>query len=487
MIEPAFTSVSSMKTKTATRSQRSAACLLGFLAIVALGVSFAADDAPPLELHEWSVWVAEPQGKSFNAATEFPTAMPGLVESERSRKRDPDKPKPAPVSLMTLYGTPPEVADVDLKISAGRPISQWPRSEGKASRLRWLDLTLSKELINRETLAYIPETHWFHKARALEGLFIQLKKGGRAERFFAYDIELQTPLNIRLDGGPEQYQLANLSKHSLHDIMLIAPGKDGHRVGWLDTLEPTPGAAETGGNKPVQPAQANAQPAGAVVAVAAGANVVLAAPAAAAPVAAAPAAVAAPAGAPAAANQKPADAKPAEKPENKIKLPEIPLSGPLAVDSDEFRQKTDVEMRRRLTATGLKPGEVDLIMELYAPHFFATDEIHLVFRFSQPGLDELTPLSVEPDTTKIKRVALVIARRVDPRHREDVQKLITELADASYSKREETEKKLKELGNLAIPNLKEAMKSTDLEVVMRAERILLSHKEQLPNEQNPAQ
>lgn len=410
-------------------------CLL--MLALAGQMALAADETPLLELHEWSVWIGEPQAKTINGGNDYPTAMPGLVETERSRKRE-EKPKPAPIGVMTIYGEPPEVVDVDLKISAGRPISQWPRSEGKSNRLRWLDLKLTKEISNPELLAYIPETHWFNKARELNGLYIQLKKGGRAERFFAYDLELQTPLNIRLDGGPDVYKVANVGKHNFHDVLLIAPGPDGHRIGWVDTIAAAPGggtAAAPGGNNPAQPQQG------------------------------------------AAATPKPDPSKET--------IVEIPLSGPFATDSEDFKEKTDAEMRRRLTKTGLTAAEVDLIMSLYSPHFFATDDIHFVFRISQDGLDQITPLVVEPETTKIKRVGLVIARRVDPRLREDVQQLITDLADASYAKREKAEKRLKDLGNLAVPSLKEAMKSKDLEVVMRAERLLLGQKEQLPPEQNP--
>jgi len=443
-------------------------------------VSIAAEDNVNLEVHEWSVWIAEPHGKQINGAADYPTAMPGLVDSERSRKRDSGKQKPAPVSLMTIYGTPPDVVDVDLKITAGRPISQWPRSEGKANRLRWMDLTLSKELTNQELIAYIPETHWFRQARELDGLYIQLKKGGRAERFFAYDLELNSTLNIRIDGGPDQYKIANLGKQAIHDVLLILPGTDGVRLGWVDIVSPTPNAAATGSeNKPPATPAAQAQPAAqptVAVAGAPGAAVVLANP------------LEAPATKPAGAeNQKPdATAAPA-KPPVKDLLVEIPLTAPIAIDSDEFKQKTDVELRRRLGTTGLNAKEIDLMMSLYAKHFFATDDIQVVYRMSQAGIDELTPLTIEPDTAKVKRVAMVIAKKVDPRLRDDVQKLVGELADVSYAKREQAEKRLRELGNLAIPSLKEAMKSKDLEVVMRAERILLGHKEQLGNDPAAAQ
>src|SRR5262245_4117933 len=208
-----------------------------------------AEDTPPLELHEWSVWLGEPQGKAINSLTDHASAMPGVVETDRSRRREAEKPAPSPLGVMTLYGEPPEVVDIDLRIAAGRPVAQWPRSEGKSNRLRWLDLKLSKELTNREALAYIPEGHWFHTARDLGGLYLQLKKGGRIERFLAYDLEFQSTLAVRVDGGPEQYKVANLGKHALHDVLLIVPGPEGHRLGWVDKIDPAPGssAATPGG------------------------------------------------------------------------------------------------------------------------------------------------------------------------------------------------------------------------------------------------
>ena len=438
-----------------------------------------ADDDLPLELHEWSVWLGEPQSKQINAGAIYPTAMPSLVESERNRRREADKQKPSPIGLMTIYGNPPEVVDVDLKITGGRPVSQWPKSEGKASRLRWLDLTLSKELSNPELIAYIPETHWFHQARALGGLYIQLKKGGRAERFFAYDLEFQSPLTVRVDGGPDEYKFVNLGKHPLHDILLIVPGKDGVRLGWLDTIAGAPGGGAA--NTPANPA-GGAQNAAQPVAVQNAGGVVLANPGGAA------VAAAAPANNGAAANNQPAAAQGAAgQPGAKETLAAISLSEPIALDSEDFKKKTDAELRQRLSKTGLTEAEINLMLSLYSQYFFATDEIQVLYRISQEGIEEMTPLAVEPDTTKIKRVAMVIARKVDPRLREDVQKLVTELGDASYTVREKAESRLKELGNLASSNLKEAMKSKDLEVVMRAERLLLKLKEQLGADPNAAQ
>jgi hypothetical protein len=454
------------------------ATLLAILVLCVLSFSSSrcavADDPPPLELHEWSVWIGEPQGKAINSLTDFASAMPGVVETDRTRRRESEKPAPSPLGVMTLYGEPPEVVDIDLRIATGRPVAQWPRSEGKSNRLRWLDLKLAKELTNREALAYIPAGHWFHEARELGGLYLQLKKGGRIERFLAYDLEFQSTLTVRVDGGPEQYKVANLGKHALHDVLLIVPGSEGRRLGWVDKIDPAPGApagspATPGGNPPVgQPSE----PRRVAVTRAVAGGVVVAA--AAAPVAVPAGQPATPAGGNPPAGQPNAPGQPAKE-----TLADVPLSAPLAADSDEFKEKTSGELRKRLAAAGLKEAEINLLHSLYAKHFFESDEMQLVYRVPQEGIDEMTPLTVEPENTKMKRVALVIARNVDPRLRDDVSKLVAELGDTSYAKREQAEKRLKDLGRLAIPNLKEALKNKDPEVVMRAERLLLIQKEPL--------
>ncbi len=406
--------------------------LLCFAAMYAalIGCPAIADDAPAFEVHEWSVWVGEPQAKGMNSQIDYLSAMPGLVETERSRRREPGKSSPSamtPLSVMTLYGQPPEFVDLDLKVPSGRPIAHWPKSEGKSNRLRWLDLKVTKELLNPEGIAAIPAAHWFHQARDLGGLYLNFRKGGRIERFLTYDLELQATLPARVDGGPDQYKIANISKHKLNDVLLIVPDDQGVRVGWLDVANaPTPAVA--GPNPP--PAQPNAT----------------------------------------------------GQPDPKETVTDITLSERLKPDSEEFQQKTSGELKRRLTAAGMTEGEVELLHSLYAKHFFDSNEVQLVLRLSSEALDEITPLAVEPETAKVKRVALMVGRKVDPRLREDVQKLIANLGDASYAQRENAEKRLKDLGRLAIPNLKEALKNKDLEVVMRAERLLLGHKEQLGTE-----
>jgi hypothetical protein len=53
------------------------------------------------------------------------------------------------------------------------------------------------------------------------------------------------------------------------------------------------------------------------------------------------------------------------------------------------------------------------------------------------------------------------------------------LGDDVYANREQAERKLRDLGRMAIPALKEAVNSPDPERVMRAERLLLRQNERL--------
>lgn len=408
--------------------------LLTYLCLALLRSSAArAEDPPKFEVHEWSVWVGDAQGNTINPVADFTSAMPGIVETDRSRRKDAAKPGPTPMSLLTLYGEPPEVVDLDLRVSTGRPVAQWPKSESKSNRLRWLDLTVSKAPSKPEALVIVPEGHWFHKARELGGLYLQMKKSTRSERFLTYDLEFQASLTLRVDGGPDQFKIANLGKHPLKDVLLIVPSSDGRRVGWIESIAGVPNAPA--GNPPPQQPQ-------------------------------------------------PATKDGQAAPQSPETLVDCPLSGVLKSESDEYREKTSGEWRKRLTAAGISAAEIDLLLSLHAGQMFESDAPQIVFRLSPEALEEMAPLSVEPETAKIKRVALVVVRNIDPKLRETIDKLIAELGDNVFSTRERAESRLRELGRLAIPKLKEALKNTDPEIVTRAERLLLAQKEQLPPEAN---
>ena len=81
-------------------------------------------------------------------------------------------------------------------------------------------------------------------------------------------------------------------------------------------------------------------------------------------------------------------------------------------------------------------------------------------------------MEIVPEPAKTVRVALLLLQHIDPAMKQEADGLIVQLGDRSYAKREAAERRLAELGTLAKPQLEKALKTTDLEVVFRAERLL---------------
>jgi hypothetical protein len=117
--------------------------------------------------------------------------------------------------------------------------------------------------------------------------------------------------------------------------------------------------------------------------------------------------------------------------------------------------------------------------------FFEGEAIVVACRLDPGTIDAKIPLSVFPEPTKTTRVALVIVRNADPALGNEVERLVSQLGDTKYVAREAAQKRLTELGPLAFGPLNKALSSADLEIVIRAERILLDQN-QTPNPQPQA-
>ena len=73
---------------------------------------------------------------------------------------------------------------------------------------------------------------------------------------------------------------------------------------------------------------------------------------------------------------------------------------------------------------------------------------------------------------KVSRDPLVV-HGVDPRLQDRARTLVQQLGDKSYKARESAETRLLELGPVAVPALEDALTHKDVEIVFRAERLLL--------------
>ncbi|HEX5444958.1 MAG TPA: hypothetical protein VFW87_14065 [Pirellulales bacterium] len=490
-------------------------CLLLFAA-----TTRADDEIANYEIHEFSLWGLDPTLEQVNQLQHYPSALPGVVETERSRVNEQQK--LTPLGLITFHGEPVKDLEIDLRVQSGRFLGHWPPAESKSGRLRWLDLATVPEAAKDAFMAAVDDKHWFVAGRQLDGLFAQGKS--RTERFLAYDCELKYEVPLQLTGGPDRYQLANRGKTPLLNVLILAPAENGLRIGRIEKLDPTkpaaakadakpadrkPGDSKPGDSKPADaPAAAekkvessateapkSVQPASARTAEKAAAaapdkEAGEAKPADAKPDAAKPDAAQAekveakqPAATPEAASAPGAAAQPAPTATAQpAPLPgvDVEMSQPLAKDSDELKAVNE-SLTASLKQVGLTGQEAELLLGRGLNHLVETKEMLVLFRLPPDAIEERLPLVAYPAPRKTIRTALVLVRNLDPKIKEEVQKLIAELGAEKYSVREAAEKRLLELGRLAVPALKEAAKpaNKDLEVVFRAERILLAQNEKL--------
>lgn len=486
------------------------AAIFSFLAPAA-----GADDEANYDLHEFSLIGLDPTLEQANELKHYPSAMPGVVETDRSRANEARK--LTPLAVVTLHGEPVKDLEIDLRVQSGRFVGHWPPAESKSGRLRWLDLATLADQDKDALFASVDEKHWFVQARRLDALFVKDKS--RSERFLTYDCELKYEVPVQVAGGPDTYLITNSSKHPLLDLFVLSPQEGGMRLGHLESFPPSkaklaakpeqkpvegqppkkpdaakPEAAKPEAGKPAEspspPAVKETKPEGAAKSnqpvdkeagekkeekVPEAKPVAVAVPVAApAPVGAVPGAAAAVPGQPGAAPAPPQAAAPPVS----LEPTELAMSAVLALDSDEYRAVRDT-LAANLLKQGLTQQEVDLLFDRAGAALFETKELIVLFRLPAEAIEERLPLVAYPAPRKTIRTALVMVRNLDPKIKDEVQKLIADLGSPEYSKREDSEKRLTELGRLAMPALKSALKSSDLEIVFRAERILLAQNEKL--------
>ena len=157
---------------------------------------------------------------------------------------------------------------------------------------------------------------------------------------------------------------------------------------------------------------------------------------------------------------------------------EIIMSAPVTADTPGSAAAR-ADLAARLEKSGLHPDEAELLLSMYAAPLLRTEQLLVVIRLPSAALEQLVPLITYPSVKKTVRTGLLVVRNIDPALKDQVGGLIAQLGAESYKEREAAEQRLTTLGRLGIPALKQALASTDIEVVYRAERILLKLKESI--------
>ena len=104
----------------------------------------------------------------------------------------------------------------------------------------------------------------------------------------------------------------------------------------------------------------------------------------------------------------------------------------------------------------------------------------MLAHFLREAIDEAVLLDVFPPPKKLVRTALLVVHGVDPRLQDRARIFVQQLGDPSYNVRETAETKLQELGPVAVPALEDALINKDVEIVVRAERLLLKLNRSVP-------
>src|ERR1700735_4933142 len=94
----------------------------------------------PVEVHEWSIWVANPAQTTWNGTRVYRNAMPTSVGTSRPKfegKELDGKFPLASLSFVQFFGEPAKDVDVEVRIKQGAMLAHWPPSTERSGRLQW--------------------------------------------------------------------------------------------------------------------------------------------------------------------------------------------------------------------------------------------------------------------------------------------------------------------------------------------------------------
>jgi hypothetical protein len=123
---------------------------------------------------------------------------------------------------------------------------------------------------------------------------------------------------------------------------------------------------------------------------------------------------------------------------------------------------------------------IALLLTQYAKLLFEPGELIVLVHFSREAIDEAVLLDVFPQPKKLVRTALLVVHGVDPRLQDRARAFVKLLGDKSPKERESAEARLFEMGPVSVPVLEDALTDKDVEIVFRAERLLLRLNRQVP-------
>jgi hypothetical protein len=158
----------------------------------------------------------------------------------------------------------------------------------------------------------------------------------------------------------------------------------------------------------------------------------------------------------------------------------LTLSQPLKSSDPSYRELTRDSYARRLARQGLREEVLQRLLDQYADALFAPESLIVLAHLERDAIDEAVILDVFPEPKKLVRTAALVVHGIDPRLQDRARELVAQLGDEQPKARESAESKLFALGAVAVPALEDALRNNDVEIVFRAERLLLKLNRQVP-------
>src|SRR5262249_29611423 len=130
-------------------------------------------------------------------------------------------------------------------------------------------------------------------------------------------------------------------------------------------------------------------------------------------------------------------------------------------------------LARRMAGQGQREDVTQMLITQYGKALFEPPELVILVHLARTAIDDAVVLDVFPQPKKLVRTALLVVHGVDPRLQDRARTFVQQLGDQSPSIREKAERSLAEMGPVAVPALEDALINKDVEIVFRAERLLL--------------
>ncbi len=158
----------------------------------------------------------------------------------------------------------------------------------------------------------------------------------------------------------------------------------------------------------------------------------------------------------------------------------LTMPPPMKASNPSYVEVTRHALARRMASQGQRDDVVQTLLAQYGKTLFEPPELVVLVHLSRPAIDDAVVLDVFPPPKKLVRTALLLVHGVDPRLQDRARTLVQELGDQSPKVRETAETRLAEMGPVALPALEDALINKDVEIVFRAERLLLKLNRPLP-------